>query len=87
MKKEKNIRALIEANFSEDGARAIFKMYSDLYGDYSSVLTDYENNYLSFNEARNGRIVLWLLTESINRAIYVDDLSPLDGYEIAQQLL
>jgi len=46
-----------------------------------------DDNTITLNKCRNGREVVWIMTENKEACVYVDDLSSLDDDEIEEQLL
>lgn len=65
---------------------ALVKLYERLGFDGTNIIDDYNNDYLSENDTRDGREVLWYVDETHNEAIYVDTAEFLTEEEIEEQL-
>lgn len=65
---------------------AIIKAYQEVGIDNPDVVFDIKYGYLTENEARNGRCVIWYLDAAHNVAVYVDTLEVLSDKEIDEQL-
>lgn len=65
---------------------AIKKIYESLNMDGESLFEDIKNDYITLNQARNGRAVVWYLAENAEMAVYTDDLSELSQEEIEIEL-
>ena len=64
---------------------AINKVYS-IVGYGEDVFGDIENGYLTENETRSGRDVVWYMDGEKECAVYVDTLEVLTEEEIETQL-
>ncbi|MCR5254627.1 MAG: hypothetical protein K6D96_01725 [Acetatifactor sp.] len=64
--------------------KAIEKLYS-IIGD-RDILNDIKTDILTENTCRNGRAVLWYLTENTDVAIYIDTLELLTETEKEKEL-
>lgn len=64
---------------------AIAKLYKEIGRD-ESVLFDIENDYLTENTTKSGRLVLSYLSNDIESAIYIDTLEFLTSEEIEKEL-
>lgn len=87
---------LLEEDLRTNGNKilALAKLYNemDMYYDYSlmdlleAINRDMELDYLTENECRNKRAVLWYSDENYNEAIYIDTLEFLTEEEIEKEL-
>lgn len=66
--------------------KALRRLYDALGIDSPDYEEDQAHDYLTENEARNGRGVLWYMDENHNAAIYMDTLELLTAEEIEEQL-
>lgn len=66
--------------------KAIQYLYDEINMNIDSVVDDWNNNYLTINECRNKRLVVWYIDECHNCCIYIDTLDELDEEEIGEQL-
>ena len=55
--------------------------------DEESIQEDINNEYITVNECRNHRDVIWYVDEKYNAAVYIDNLEELDEEEITRLLL
>lgn len=67
---------------------AVKEIYAEIGIDFTkeSLEQDWKYNYLTLNECRNGRNVLWYKDSLYDLAIYVDTLVFLTDDEIEEQL-
>ena len=72
---------------NESILKAIVKLYSVLELDGEGIMDDIKNGYITENDTRSGRTVLWYLDESRNVAIYIDTLEELTEEEKEKELL
>lgn len=67
--------------------KAIIKLYDYLGLNENSILDDIKNDFLTENDCRNGRSVIWYNDGSHEMAIYIDTLDILSDEEIEKELL
>ena len=72
---------------NESILNAIVKLYSVLELDGEGILDDIKNGYLTENDTRSGRTVLWYLYGDKSVAMYVDSLEIMSEEEIEKELL
>ena len=76
-------------NFTEKETYAIRKLLdiAGIESDIETMQRFVKDDSLTINTARNGRDVVWLLTENQNIAVYVDSLQQFTEEEIERELM
>lgn len=76
-------------DFTEKETCAMVKLLdiAGIESDIETIQRFVKDDSLTINTARNGRDVVWLLTENQNIAVYVDSLQELSEEEIESELM
>ena len=71
---------------SIDKIKAIIEVYKILGIQDPDIVNDFNNYYITENESRSGRAVIWYLDDSRECAVYADTLEELSKEEIIKEL-